>query len=164
MMSRQLKGSSMSGKQQELETKAFKDILNEESYGSQSEIVDALKQMGFAHISQSKVSRMLSKFGAVRARNAKGDMVYCLPPELGMPTAKSNIKQLILNVANNDVMIVIRTTPGAAQLVARLLDSVSKGVDVLGTIAGDDTIFIAPSHTSEIDNIREKIRELFELG
>ena len=151
-------------KSQEREAQAFKDILNEERYGSQSEIVEALKAMGLAHISQSKVSRMLSKFGAVRARNAKGDTVYCLPPELGMPTARSNIKQLILNVATNDVMLIIRTTPGAAQLVARLLDSVSKSDDVLGTIAGDDTIFMAPEHTSKIPNIKAKVTELFELA
>lgn len=151
----------MSTKQDE-EFKAFKEILNAESYGSQGEIVDALKEMGFANISQSKVSRMLSKFGAVRARNAKGDMVYCMPPELGMPTAKSPLKQLVLDVTNNGVMIIIRTTPGAAQLIARLLDSLGKSDGVLGTIAGDDTIFIAPASIERIDQITKKVEDLFE--
>ena len=147
---------------QEDEHKAFKEILKNESYGSQGEIVDALKDMGFAHISQSKVSRMLSKFGAVRARNAKGDMVYCLPPELGMPTAKSNLKQLVLDVMHNNVMIVIRTTPGAAQLIARLLDSLGRSEGVLGTIAGDDTIFIAPADVNEIEQIRQQVENMFK--
>ena len=141
---------------------AFKALLKEERFGSQGDIVSALKSQGFDNISQSKVSRMLSKFGAVRTRNAKQEMVYCLPAELGVPTAKSPLKQLVLDVVHNDVMIIIRTSPGAAQLIARLLDSLSKAEGVLGTIAGDDTIFIAPAKVSEIEATTDKVRQLFE--
>lgn len=148
-------------KQEEL-VKAFKDILKAESYGSQGGIVDALKAQGFGNISQSKVSRMLSKFGAVRTRNARGDMVYCLPPELGMPTAKSPLRQLVLDIVHNNVMVIIRTSPGAAQLIARLLDSLSAKDGVLGTIAGDDTIFIAPADINHIEDTLEKVEALFE--
>ena len=150
-----------SQKQEEL-IKAFKEILKAESYGSQGEIVDGLKHQGFSNISQSKISRMLSKFGAVRTRNARGDMVYCLPPELGMPTAKSPLRQLVLDIEHNESMVIIRTSPGAAQLIARLLDSVGKAEGVLGTIAGDDTIFIAPLKVSEIEHTLENVRQLFE--
>ena len=142
--------------------KAFKDILKTESFGSQGDIVDGLKQQHFDNISQSKVSRMLSKFGAVRTRNARGDMVYCLPPELGMPTAKSPLRQLVLDIVHNNVMVIIRTSPGAAQLIARLLDSLSARDGVLGTIAGDDTIFIAPSDVNQIEEIRSRVEALFE--
>jgi transcriptional regulator of arginine metabolism len=148
-------------KQEEL-VKAFKDILKAESFGSQGEIVDALKVQQFDNISQSKVSRMLSKYGAVRTRNARGDMVYCLPPELGMPTAKSPLKQLVLDIVHNNVMVIIRTSPGAAQLIARLLDSLSQKDGVLGTIAGDDTIFIAPADITQIEDTLKKVEALFE--
>ncbi|AEE21577.1 transcriptional regulator ArgR [Paraglaciecola chathamensis] len=148
-------------KQEEL-IKAFKDILKAENFGSQGDIVDALKTQNFDNISQSKVSRMLSKFGAVRTRNARGDMVYCLPPELGMPTARSPLRQLVLDIVHNNVMIIIRTSPGAAQLIARLLDSLSQKDGVLGTIAGDDTIFIAPSDINKIEEIRMRVEALFE--
>jgi transcriptional regulator of arginine metabolism len=148
-------------KQEEL-IKAFKDILKEENYGSQGDIVEALKTEKFDNISQSKVSRMLSKFGAVRTRNARGQMVYCLPPELGMPTARSPLRQLVLDIVHNNVMIIIRTSPGAAQLIARLLDSLSQKDGVLGTIAGDDTIFIAPSDITRIEDIRMRVEALFE--
>ncbi|MBN7819485.1 transcriptional regulator ArgR [Bowmanella sp. Y26] len=151
----------MAGKQDEL-IKSFKDILKTENFGSQGEIVDALKDQGFDNISQSKVSRMLSKFGAVRTRNALGEMVYCLPPELGMPTAKSPLKQLVLDIVHNNVMVIIRTSPGAAQLIARLLDSLSQADGVLGTIAGDDTIFIAPADVSRIDETLKRVEALFE--
>lgn len=150
-----------STKQEEL-IKAFKEILKAENFGSQGEIVDSLKEQGFDNISQSKVSRMLSKFGAVRTRNARGDMVYCLPPELGMPTAKSPLKQLVLDIVHNNVMVIIRTSPGAAQLIARLLDSLSQKDGVLGTIAGDDTIFIAPANINEIEDLRRRVEALFD--
>jgi transcriptional regulator of arginine metabolism len=89
-------------------------------------------------------------------------MVYCLPPELGMPTAKSPLKQLVLDIVHNNVMVIIRTSPGAAQLIARLLDSLSKKDGVLGTIAGDDTIFIAPADVSRIEELRQRVEDLFE--
>ncbi len=141
---------------------AFKELLNEEAYGSQADIVDALKARGFTNISQSKVSRLLSKYGAVRTRNARQEMVYCLPAELGIPSTRAPLTQLVLDIQHNDVMVIIRTTPGAAQLIARLLDSVGKKEGVLGTIAGDDTIFIAPLKVSEIDYTLQNVRELFE--
>jgi len=152
----------MTQNKQDALIKAFREILTTESYGSQGEIVNALKTLGFDNISQSKVSRMLSKFGAVRARDARGDMVYCLPPELGMPTAKSPLKQLVLDIVHNKVMVIIRTSPGAAQLIARLLDSLSQTDGVLGTIAGDDTIFIAPADITKIDELRQRVQDLFD--
>jgi transcriptional regulator of arginine metabolism len=148
-------------KQEEL-IKSFKALLKEEKFGSQGDIVDALKGLGFDNVSQSKVSRLLSKFGAVRTRNAKQEMVYCLPAELGMPTAKSPLRQLVLDIEHNESMVITRTSPGAAQLIARLLDSVGKAEGVLGTIAGDDTIFIAPLKVSDIEHTLENIRQLFE--
>lgn len=149
--------------QQKQETliQAFKELLKQEQFGSQGDIVDALKSQGFDNISQSKVSRMLNKFGAVRTRNVRQEMVYCLPAELGVPTAKSPLKQLVLDIEHNEVMIIIRTSPGAAQLIARLLDSLSKSDGVLGTIAGDDTIFIAPTNTSKIQKTITKLEQLF---
>lgn len=147
---------------QEALIQAFKALLRTENFGSQSEIVDALKNEGFDNISQSKVSRMLSKYGAVRTRNARQEMVYTLPPELGIPTTKSPLRQLVIDIEHNDVMVIIRTSPGAAQLIARMLDSVGKADGVLGTIAGDDTIFIAPVSVKHIDDTLQKVISLFE--
>jgi len=146
---------------QEALTQAFKGLLKQEQFGSQGDIVDALKKQGFDNISQSKISRMLSKFGAVRTRNARQEMVYCLPAELGVPTAKSPLRQLVIDIEYNEVMIIIRTSPGAAQLIARLLDSLSKSDGVLGTIAGDDTIFIAPTNVGKIAETIVKLELLF---
>ncbi len=152
----------MNGTQkQEALVQAFKALLKQEQFGSQSDIVDAIKSQGFDNVSQSKISRMLSKYGAVRTRNARQEMIYCLPAELGMPTAQSPLKQLVLEIEHNDVMIIVQTSPGAAQLIARLLDSLSKRDGVLGTIAGDDTIFIAPTDVTQIKETIKRLEILF---
>lgn len=144
--------------------KSFKSLLKEERFSSQGEIVTALQNAGFENINQSKVSRMLSKFGAVRTRNAKQEMVYCLPAELGVPNTSSPLKNLVIDLDHNDSLIVIRTSPGAAQLIARLLDSIGKAEGILGTIAGDDTIFVAPAKVTDIDKALHTIKELFSVN
>ncbi|MDP0048126.1 transcriptional regulator ArgR [Glaesserella parasuis] len=141
---------------------AFKSLLREEKFSSQSEIVTALQEMGFEHINQSKVSRMLSKFGAVRTRNTKMEMVYHLPAELGIPTTSSPLRNLVIDIDHNESLIVVRTSPGAAQLIARLLDSMGKAEGILGTIAGDDTIFITPTRDTSISTLIATITELFD--
>ena len=143
-------------------TRAFKELLNQERFGSQSEIVKKKKKQGFTGINQSKISRMLSKFGAVRTRNTKMEMVYCLPNELSVPNTSSPLKNLVLDVDHNSMLIVIKTTPGAAQLIARLLDSIGKSEGILGTIAGDDTIFVTPTNNKPIDELLQNIQRLFE--
>ncbi|RJG38290.1 transcriptional regulator ArgR [Motilimonas pumila] len=148
---------------QERLVSAFKALLKEEKFSSQGEIVQALQDQGFDNINQSKVSRMLSRFGAVRTRNAKTEMVYCLPAELGVPTTSSPLKNLVIDIDHNDSLVVIKTSPGAAQLIARLLDSLGKPEGILGTIAGDDTIFITPTHSQEIAQTFNAIKALFEI-
>ena len=143
-------------------SEAFKVLLKEEKFGSQSEIVTALQEQGFENINQSKVSRMLSKFGAIRTRNTKMEMVYQLPNELSVPATSSPLKNLVLDIDHNDLLIVVKPSPGAAQLIARLLDSIGKSEGILGTIAGDDTIFITPTRGIEMDDLMQTVRLLFE--
>ncbi|KMV29997.1 transcriptional regulator ArgR [Photobacterium swingsii] len=152
-----------SDKQERL-IKAFKSILKEEKFSSQGEIVDALKAQGFENINQSKVSRMLTKFGAVRTRNAKMEMVYCLPVELGVPTTSSPLKELVMEVGYNSALVVIHTGPGAAQVIARLLDSLGKAEGILGVVAGDDTIFITPTHTITTEDLYNSVCDLFDYS
>lgn len=139
----------------------FKALLKQEHFSSQGEIVEALVNAGFNNINQSKVSRMLSKSGAVRTRNAKQEMVYCLPVELSLPIITSPLKNLVLDIDRNDHLIVIRTSPGAAQLIARLLDSIGKAEGILGSIAGDDTIFTTPTNSKKIQETMNTIKKLF---
>ena len=105
---------------------------------------------------------MLTKVGAVRTRNTRMEMVYCLPTDLTVPQAASSLKDLVLNIDHNNMLIVIHTSPGAAQLIARLLDSISKAEGILGNIAGDDTIFVTPTRDTDIQRLFAKIQALFD--
>ncbi|QJC37548.1 transcriptional regulator ArgR [Enterobacteriaceae endosymbiont of Donacia thalassina] len=153
----------MSAKKKEANLiKLFKNLIKQEKFSTQTEIVRALQAEGFHKINQSKVSRMLTKFGAVRIRNTKMEMVYCLPLELGVPNTTSPLKNLVLDIDYNDILIIIHTSPGAAQLIARLLDSLGKAEGILGTIAGDDTIFVVPTRLFKTIHLYNSIQNLFE--
>ncbi|MGB1272128.1 MAG: transcriptional regulator ArgR [Endozoicomonas sp.] len=150
-----------SQKQDEL-VRSFRQLLKEELCGSQGQIVAQLQEQGFESISQSKVSRMLGRFGAVRARNALNELVYCLPPELGKMDSSIAVKDLVEEIDHNGAMIVIKTSPGAAQMIARLLDSLGIKGGVLGCVAGDDTILVVPTDVKGIDAITGSISGLFQ--
>ncbi len=107
---------------------------------------------------------MLTKFGAVRTRNAKMEMVYCLPAELGVPTVSSSLRELVLDIDYNNAIVVIHTGPGAAQLIARLLDSLGKAEGILGVVAGDDTIFITPTLNISTQQLFESVCDLFDYA
>lgn len=143
-----------------LET-VFTELLREEKYASQNEIVEALHARSFDTANQSKVSRMLTRAGAVRLRNAAGEMVYCIPPELSVPVATNQLKTLVLSIEHNPHMVVIRTCPGAAQLVARMVDSHGRSEGILGTIAGDDTVFVTPVRGVTVADLLKKLRETY---
>ncbi|MDN6631812.1 MAG: transcriptional regulator ArgR, partial [Enterobacterales bacterium] len=134
----------------------------DEKISPQGESVQAPQDEGVENINHSKVTRMLTKFGAVRTRNAKMEMVYCLPAELGVPTTSSPLKNLVLDVDYNESVVVIHTSPGAAQLIARLLDSLGKSEGILGTIAGDDTIFTTPAKGFSVEQLHDAILSLFD--
>ena len=151
----------MMNQKQDALIRAFRQLLKEERCGSQGQIVSLLQEQGFNNISQSKVSRMLSRFGAVRARNVLNELVYCLPPELGKMDSGIAVKNLVEEVDYNESVIVIKTSPGAAQMIARLLDSIGVKGGVLGCVAGDDTILVVPVSTQRVATIARKISEMF---
>ena len=123
---------------------AIQDLLQKKMVRTQDEIKKILQKQGF-QVNQVKISRILHKLGAIKMSEGN-QIVYRLPTELIAITPQDQLKQLVLNITHNETLIIIQTSPGSAQLVARLLDQ--KNVSgMLGTIAGDDTIFIAPEKT-----------------
>jgi len=141
----------------------FKRLLQSENFTSQHEIVSYLLDLGYKNINQSKVSRLLTKFGAIRRRNAKGDLVYSFPAELNVPDISSKVNNLVQTMDYNDMLIVVSTSPGAASLVARILDSFGKAEGIMGTIAGDDTIFVIPCLGVTPQGLVMHIRNLLDI-
>ena len=139
---------------------ALRKLLQEGEASTQEDLVKELKSQRFA-VTQSTISRDLSRLNAVKARDATGRVVYRLPDDVMMPApAVNDMKGLLLDIYNNESLIVIKTTPGSASLLARLLDQ-NKPEGILGTIAGDDTIFVAPRSEKKISQTIAKIRDEF---
>ena len=139
---------------------ALRKILESGKSSTQEELRDMLEAKGH-DVNQSTISRDLRKIGAIKGTDNKSRTVY----RLSEMSSESNfvgqsIGDLILNISHNDSMIVIQTSPGSASLVARHLD-INRPADILGTIAGDDTIFVAPSREHSIKQTILAIRDSF---
>lgn len=68
-----------------------------------------------------------------------------------------NISSLVIKIDANEAVVVIDTAPGAAQLVARTLDYNKNSFEIIGIVAGDDTIFVAPSSIKNIKKLKTNI-------
>lgn len=141
----------------------FKLMLKEKEYRSQYELVYDLSLKGFENISQSKVSRMLTKVGAIRTRNAKNKIIYQLSDQQVIPRVNYAIETIALSVNNNNTQIVLKTAAGGASIIARVLDSLEDSFGILGTVSGDDTVFIVPLDTNRINEITKGISDLFSI-
>ncbi len=139
----------------------LRKLLAEGKISTQEELADELRRHAF-DITQSTISRDLRKIGAVKTVDASGNTVYKLSMDRPAPAPlrTTGFKDLLLDIQHNGFMIVIHTTAGSASLVAAHFDQVKIG-GILGTIAGDDTIFIAPASPNEIDGIIQKIKDSF---
>ena len=129
---------------------------------TQEDICIALQSKGH-EIAQSKVSRLLRKLGAVKSKNELGQIVYRLPLEPAPPTSNSQLSSLIINITANESLAIVNTSPGSAQLIARVLDYHKKELQLLGTIAGDDTILVIPKSIKNIHTIVKKIHHILGL-
>jgi transcriptional regulator of arginine metabolism len=127
----------------------LKEILSQGTLSTQEDLREKLERAKFV-VNQSTISRDLRKLGAVRTTEKDGTIVYRLPEEFIAPVVSTTLNHLVLDIENNGATIVIHTSAGSASLVARHLDSV-RPAGILGTIAGDDTIFVAPASTKTID-------------
>jgi transcriptional regulator of arginine metabolism len=142
---------------------ALRQLLVEGKAGTHEEICQALETHGFT-VNQPRISRLLHKLGAVKVVDHDGKHRYMLPHEHGLihelnfSGPKTSALQWIIDIASNNHLIVIHTTPGAASFVAREIDLHQSKLDVLGSIAGDDTIFVAPKEVSQIKQTIEKIK------
>jgi transcriptional regulator of arginine metabolism len=136
-----------------LRQSALRKLLEDGEISTQEELAEELRRQDF-DITQSTISRDLRRIGAVKALNAEGETVYRLSydSESISPILASSLKHLLLDVEHNESMIVIHTAVGSASLVARHLDSL-RAEGILGTIAGDDTIFVAVASKQKIKGI-----------
>lgn len=136
---------------------AVSKILRSRRVATQDELLDALAGAGF-RATQATLSRDLARLGARRVSRPDGGAFYELPddPAAG-PLAP--LRGLVTGVAANGSLAVIRTQPGSASAVAHAIDRAGLQ-NVLGTIAGDDTIFVAPAGAMTPRKLAVRLAEL----
>lgn len=133
----------------------LRQLLAEGDLSTQEELVEKLEKNHFS-VTQSTVSRDLRKLGAIRAIDSKNRTVYRLPEEIFLPVKSSSLNDMVTSIQANTSLIVIRTHPGSASLVGRFVDMTFSD-EILGCIAGDDTVFVAPQTTGKTTSLLKKI-------
>jgi len=140
---------------------ALKNLLLEEDASTQEGLRFALEKLDF-DVNQSTISRDLRRLGAIKVIDAEGKTTYQLSKENSAPFSVSSrtngISDLIFSIKDNGSLIVISTSPGSASLIARHIDTL-RSDEILGTIAGDDTVFIAPANTKQISELVQRLKE-----
>lgn len=124
--------------------RAIRGLLASEQVASQREIVDALAAAGH-EVTQATVSRDLDAIGGEKQRRPDGTARYVIvgdrPTESESRAAARAIADFVESISVSGDLVVLRTPPGAAHLVAGAIDH-SSLEGVLGTIAGDDTLLV----------------------
>ena len=156
----------MKPKNNRLET--LRMIISSRELGSQEELLSALQHEGF-QVTQATLSRDLKQLKVAKAATLRGSYVYVLPNDTMYKRVSTpgNIREMMtasgfisINFSGN--MGVIKTRPGYASAIAWNIDS-SDIPQILGSIAGDDTIFIVIGEGTSHEEITDAIRNLLNL-
>ncbi|HIT76284.1 MAG TPA: arginine repressor [Candidatus Avipropionibacterium avicola] len=146
------------------------EVINSTPVRSQAELARLLAEQGVS-VTQGTLSRDLVDLGAQRVRSSAGPLVYAVPGELGeSATHPGEFAHFEARLAKlcNEVLIsadasanlaVLRTPPGAAQYFASAIDKVARG-DILGTIAGDDTVMVISRSPTGGATLVEEFRQM----
>lgn len=154
----------MRAKSQRLD--AIRMILSSEEISSQEDLLKELRDEGFP-VTQATLSRDLKQLKVAKAASINGQYVYVLPNETMYHRIHTPLKAVemmtvpgFLNINFSGNLGVIRTRPGYASSIAYNIDN-SDIPEILGTIAGDDTIFIVVKdgvdHNAIIDALHDNL-------
>ncbi len=143
---------------------AIGDLVRTGRIRTQQELVAALREKGY-RATQATVSRDITEMGLLKVDRG-GGLVYVLPSseaavELsGERRLAGLLSDLPVDIRASGTLLVIRAVPGTAHAIAAALDRV-RWPGVLGTIAGDDTVFVACTDEAACGRLR---RRLLQLG
>jgi transcriptional regulator of arginine metabolism len=129
------------------------ELVTHQEVRSQGELADLLAESG-VRVTQATLSRDLVELDAIKVRSPSGALVYAVPAEGGdrrpaapVETAAAANRlarlcgELLVSADASANLVVLRTPPGAAQFLASAFDK-AEFPEVLGTIAGDDTVLV----------------------
>jgi len=141
-------------------------LLEEHAVASQSQLVELLAEAG-TPATQATVSRDLEELGAIKVRAPGGETVYAIP-ELpkDQRAPEDHLRRVlgdwVVDVQWSGNLVVVRTPPGSAHVVASAIDRAAIP-DILGTIAGDDTVLLVANLATGGDTIGRRIKALAGL-
>jgi transcriptional regulator of arginine metabolism len=142
--------------------RAIVDMLREGPARSPEEVAAQLSGSGFA-VTQATVARDLEQIGAVKVKR-EGKLGYALPEKLGERNWAADrlgriFAEWVQSVDCSGNLVVVRTPPGSAHLVGLAVDQ-AKLPEVVGTIAGDDALFIAVRSGLPPEPLAQRLRDL----
>jgi transcriptional regulator of arginine metabolism len=138
-------------------------LIAQENVCSQPHLQEMLKDRGI-EATQATISRDLEELGAVKIRVAGGDSIYAIAEYAPARVAPSDqlrrvMAEWVAEVTSSGNLVVVRTPPGCAHVVASALDR-SALSGLLGTVAGDDTIFCVAAEDIGGAGLAEELRSL----
>jgi transcriptional regulator of arginine metabolism len=146
------------------------ELLTRHAVRSQTELGELLAAAGL-HVTQATLSRDLVELDAIKVRSATGALVYAVPAEGGdrtpRPAAETGASarlarlctDLLVSAQASRNLVVLRTPPGAAPLLASAIDK-AELPDVLGSIAGDDTVLVITASDETGDPVARRFTAL----
>ena len=141
--------------------KKILDLIKENAIGTQEELASALNHAGY-NVTQATVSRDIKDLRLVKTIDNTGKYKYTLDVNLSNGVAYNSLKGFsysIKSIDSSENMVVIKTLSGMAQAVCANIDSMDV-YNMLGTIAGDDTIFILMRDQESLNKFIAETRKL----
>lgn len=142
----------------------IREIIERKPLETQEELADELRKEGI-DVTQATVSRDIKELMLVKVPMGKNRYKYAVSNDSSIIINQERIQRLfrdaVINIDNSDNLIVIKTLPGSAQAVASAIDQ-EQNDGLLGTVAGDDTIFVAIKSKSYLEGIKNKFYDLLK--
>ena len=138
-------------------------LVQDRSLSTQQEVADALRAAGIEAV-QTTVSRDIAQLGLVKVRNAEGRLVYALPGSEDLERLDeltSALRRWTVSLEPTGNLLVLKTPAGFASPLAEVIDRVSPH-EVAGTIAGENTVFIAPRNGLTGADLAQQFRHHLE--
>lgn len=129
---------------------AILSILTSRKISTQEEVAEELRKQGL-QVKQSTISRQFKALGVHKAL-ADGVVFY------KVPSTGSKIGHFVKSIRHNEALIAVKTNDGAANLVGDIIDKLDMP-EILGVIAGDNTIFVTTSSLADIKTVCRILKE-----
>jgi len=140
-------------------------LLEDHPVTSQVQLVELLAATGVV-ATQATVSRDLEELRAVKVRRSGGDAVYAVPEYEERVEPEDHLRRVlgewVVEVAHSGNLVVVRTPPGSAHVVASAVDRAGVA-DIIGTVAGDDTILVVAAERAGGAKVARRLSALAGL-